>query len=379
VKLALFADPGSPHTRVWLDALRARGVDVHLFSAQKASPPSDLGVPVATPAGRPNDAPKSGARARDPWQLRRISRAVRLAPGARAWVRALRPDLTLALRLQPEGLLAAMSGARPLVLVSWGQDVLHLALRHPLHRAFARFAVRRAARVYGETENVLDGWRRLGAPTSRAMRALTGIDTEFWKSRGQTAAVSPLPARFILSPRALAARGHQRELTRAWLEVTAQQDGDLGLVLTGHGDPAIREECRALASAAGRLQDLFDLGSVEPSALRALFDYSTLVASLWRPDGLSQTLLEAMAAGAVPLVADLPGTREWIDEGVNGVLVDPSDVPAVARALRRALALPREAVAEENRRRVSLHADRERNMDRWIDELRQLASSQATR
>jgi glycosyltransferase involved in cell wall biosynthesis len=54
-------------------------------------------------------------------------------------------------------------------------------------------------------------------------------------------------------------------------------------------------------------------------------------------EGLSNTILESMAA-AVPVVATrIGGTPEAVEDGVSGLLVPPRDSAALARAIRRIL------------------------------------------
>ena len=50
------------------------------------------------------------------------------------------------------------------------------------------------------------------------------------------------------------------------------------------------------------------------------------------------TLVEAMAAGLPVVASNLPGYREVVRDGVDGVLVPPGDADAVAAALRKVLA-----------------------------------------
>ncbi len=50
-------------------------------------------------------------------------------------------------------------------------------------------------------------------------------------------------------------------------------------------------------------------------------------------DGTPNTLLEAMACGCFPVVGDIESLREWIQPGVNGLLVDPRDPKALAEAV----------------------------------------------
>jgi glycosyltransferase involved in cell wall biosynthesis len=54
-------------------------------------------------------------------------------------------------------------------------------------------------------------------------------------------------------------------------------------------------------------------------------------------DGLPTVMLEAMAAGLPVVATTVTGNPEIVDDGVNGLLVPPEDVPALAEALARLL------------------------------------------
>ncbi len=56
-------------------------------------------------------------------------------------------------------------------------------------------------------------------------------------------------------------------------------------------------------------------------------------------EGLPRTLLEAAACGRAILTTDVPGCRDLVRGGVEGLLVAPGDVEALSRAI---LALARE-------------------------------------
>ncbi len=323
----------------------------------------------------------TGSR-RSTWELRWITRALRLIPSYRRWLREVRPDRIVALRLQPEGYLASFGFVRPLAVMSWGQDVLHYALRHPAHRWFARRTVRAADLFLGETEAVLEGWRSLGAPADRVKLGFTGLDRSFWRppsreereaARARLTSMRPgwtlslgQGAPCLLSPRAVAERGHQESLLRG---LAAAALPDVLLVQAGPGDRGMRPRCLALAASLGLKESYFDVGVVPAETLRDLAWAADGVVSLWSPDGLSQSLLEGMAAGLIPLAADIPGNREWIDPGKSGLLVDPSDAAAVGRALNALLTDTRlrTAAPELNAERIAGRADRKRNMERLTD------------
>ena len=45
------------------------------------------------------------------------------------------------------------------------------------------------------------------------------------------------------------------------------------------------------------------------------------------------SLLEAMAGGLIPIVTDIPGNREWIEDGINGFLVPINRPKALAEKI----------------------------------------------
>jgi sugar transferase (PEP-CTERM/EpsH1 system associated) len=116
---------------------------------------------------------------------------------------------------------------------------------------------------------------------------------------------------------------------RPALEERIQRQGVEGLVrLLGH-----REDVESVFAA----MDLF----VQPS----------------RSEGMSNTVLEAMASGLPVVATRVGGADEMIIDGVSGLLVAPADVPALAGALERVIAdqALRAAMGTEGRNRA--HAE----------------------
>ena len=54
-------------------------------------------------------------------------------------------------------------------------------------------------------------------------------------------------------------------------------------------------------------------------------------------DGISTSMLEAMAMGAFPIQSNTACADEWFTDGVGGFLVDPNDVDIIAARLSHAL------------------------------------------
>ena len=87
-------------------------------------------------------------------------------------------------------------------------------------------------------------------------------------------------------------------------------------------------------------------------------------------EGLSNTVLESMAAGLPVVTTNVGGTPEAVTDGENGLLVVPRDPPALARAIGRVLDDPGLArrLGENARDRIERHFSLE-GMARRTEEL----------
>jgi glycosyltransferase involved in cell wall biosynthesis len=126
-------------------------------------------------------------------------------------------------------------------------------------------------------------------------------------------------------------KGH-RYLLEAAADVM-KADASVHLVLVGDGE--LRDEIAAQAERLGISVRTSMLGHREDSAqLAAAFDVAVL-ASL--SEGLPNTVMEAMAAGAPVVSTAVGGVPELIDDGETGFLVPPANPRALAERIEYAL------------------------------------------
>lgn len=64
-----------------------------------------------------------------------------------------------------------------------------------------------------------------------------------------------------------------------------------------------------------------------------------------RREGLSKSVIEAMANAVTPIVTDTGGNAELVIDGVSGLVVPPGDAVAMARAIERLYRAPAERIA----------------------------------
>jgi len=68
-----------------------------------------------------------------------------------------------------------------------------------------------------------------------------------------------------------------------------------------------------------------------------LFQAARVYLGISESDGISTSLLEALASGAFPIQSDTSCADEWIEDGLNGSIVPWNDVDKITERLRRSL------------------------------------------
>jgi glycosyltransferase involved in cell wall biosynthesis len=87
-------------------------------------------------------------------------------------------------------------------------------------------------------------------------------------------------------------------------------------------------------------------------------------------EGISNTILEAMASGLPVVACDAGGNHELVADGVNGSLVPPGDSEALAEALRRYVTDP--SLRLEHGAASRSRAESEFSLDVMIERYRNL-------
>jgi glycosyltransferase involved in cell wall biosynthesis len=290
----------------------------------------------------------------------------------------VRPDLVHAGPVQTAGFLSALSGFRPLVVASWGYDLLIDAERNTLWRRLTRFTLSKADVFIGDCDTIRQKAVAYGVPVDRIVIFPWGIDLRAFRPADpyETAPANrkdrasdgvSLRSRlgwegdFIL----ISTRGWEsiygiEELARAFA-LSARRRPDLRLMMLGAGSRA--RQIREIFLQAGVLDRVHFPGQVGQADLPRYFRSADLYVSASHSDGTSISLLEAMASGLPALVSDIPGNREWVSPGENGWLFPLGDANALAESLLKAAGARSrlQEMGAKARRLVEERADWERN------------------
>ena len=275
--------------------------------------------------------------------------ALNRAPGhglgwtKRLWklLRELKPDLvhTRNLAALEAQFVAAAAGIRSTVHGEHGRDVFDLYGQNWKYNLLRR-AARPFVSNYIAVSRDLETWLRLqiGVPPRKLHQIYNGVDSARFEPRhGGRPDVLP-PGFADADSLVIGSVGRMVEvkdyptLVDAFVRLhrdTPSRAAALRLVIVGEG-PA-RAECQRRLDAAGLAALAWLPGERHDIAeLMRAFDLFALPS---KNEGISNTILEALASGLPVIATAVGGNVELIDDGVNGRLVKAGDAAAMAQAL----------------------------------------------
>lgn len=354
MRLLFIADGRSPIALNWLSFFIARGDEVHLASTFPCNPPPELASLTITPVAFSEVKRGHNHTGREQIQSRWGSTTVGLRTALRRWVGPLtvdraasrlrvliqkvQPDLVHAMRIPYEGMLAATAlrgrDSPPLLISIWGNDFTLHAPATPFMARYTRRVLQRADALHADCRRDLRLSHQWGFNESRPSIVLPGaggVQREWFYPPAQENRISEPP--IVINPRGIRVYVRNDTFFRA-----------IPMILERR--PTARFICPAMAgqTLALRWVERLNITSQvdllpQQSRLQMadLFRCSHVAVSPSTHDGTPNTLLEAMACGCFPVAGDIESLREWIEPGVNGLLVDPADSRALATAILQAL------------------------------------------
>jgi glycosyltransferase involved in cell wall biosynthesis len=254
----------------------------------------------------------------------------------------------------------------PMRLVTTVHGWVKHTRRTPLYYRIDRFCLPRYEKVICVSPDLEQQCLDAGVPAGRCVLIENAIDLEeFARRRGVEEAKADHrinPARLVvgavgrLSPEKgfdLLVRAADRLLARG---------PDLELLIIGDGDE--RPRLQGLIDELGRGDRIRLLGY--RADLRGLYEAMDVFALSSLREGLPNVLLEAMALEVPVAATRIAGVPGLIADGVNGLLVGPGSVDALAQALGRLLADPglRERLRQAGRETVERRYSFSARMDR---------------
>ncbi|HWR84029.1 MAG TPA: glycosyltransferase [Candidatus Deferrimicrobium sp.] len=201
--------------------------------------------------------------------------------------------------------LAARGRSVPVVLNLWGSDVLIAPQRSPLHKLRARLALRKADLVVGDSQYLVTAAERL-APLARSEVIPWGIELRFL-SLHKSGYSFQKPLRIIVP------RRHEKVYNNVFVLRSLAplvEQGKVRVTFPAFG--SLSQAFRRLAEGLLASGVQFYEAMSREQFLQLMAEHDVYL-SASGSDSSPASLIEAMALGLIPVAADIPGVREWLN------------------------------------------------------------------
>jgi len=349
------AMPGAVHTGRWIEQIIDSGWNVHIFSP---SPECDLTIHDSIPNEARLHLVVKQRRSRikqtgipypfkkgDRFRLattklfeKLTSRAERLA----ALIMEIKPDIVHSLQMQGPSYLTLRAkeiiesrGKKfpKWIYSSWGSDI-YLFSSDKEHAEKIRNVLRATDFLISDCQRDVDLAREYCFKGELLGIYPTGGGFEVEKQQRLTS--GPTGSRKII-----AVKGIMRSENVGRATVALDALDQCARELEGYHVVVYSAESEALKKALslkerGRI-DLTIFPQSTHDEFVKLLGNTRISIGLNISDGTPNTMLESMMMGAFPIQSDTVSTREWIEHGVNGLLVSPDDPNDLADAIREVI------------------------------------------
>lgn len=325
MKILYFCKDYCPHDHRFLSALADSGHQVFYLRLERGPRQTET-RPV--PAGI-EQIPWSGG-------LRpvRLTDVPRLLLELRRILKRIQPDVLHAGPIQSCGLLAALSGFHPLLIMSWGFDLMKDVERGFFWRWATKYSLRRADWFTSDCETTHAKALSFGLPAGRTTIFPWGVDLEHFSPQPHQNLAGHAAGFTLLCNRSWEPNYGVDVLAKAFVQV-ARQRPTVRLLLLGGGSQAAL--LKGIFTSGGVYERVDFGGYISNPDLPSFYRMADLYISPSHVDGSSVSLMEALASGLPCLVSDIPANREWVTDGENGWLFPDDDDRVLAARIVEAI------------------------------------------
>lgn len=324
-----YVAPFSIHSFRWIEAFLGRGYDLSLItdghdwvSKGWVSPALQF-VPVYT-------LPR----------LIRKNLALRFLPNTTKMtviLKKINPDF-IHLHVSHKYMPAIVLGSFPYMLSSWGVEVLRLPYSSILDKGLARMVATKARMVTTDAECLKQIWIELGIPGNKIEVIPFGVDTSVFNPNADGHAIREKfeigkKDTVVISTRPFYNDHYNVECLVRAIPLIVKACDDVKFFFKGTGP--LEGFLKKLTKKLGVWEYVRFAGLVPHQELPRFLSAADIYVSTCFIDSTSVSLLEAMACKLAPVVTDIPGNREWIENGSNGFLYPPKNDVELANKIIR--------------------------------------------
>ena len=248
-------------------------------------------------------------------------------------LKEIKPDVVHAGPLQGPAWLAARTGFKPLVSMSWGWDLLAKAESSRQLRWRTIYTLSKTTVLLADARTVAQKAVSLHFPPEHLRVFPWGVDLQHFSPRRRATLRAKLgwQKEFVfLCNRSMEPQYGVDEVVKAFIQMAGQHP-NARLLLLGVGSQ--EQTLHKLVTDAGLAHRVLFGGFATRNELPGIYRSADVFLSASHVDGSSVSLMEALACGKAALVSDIPSNREWVTHGQNGWLFPDGNVADLAKQM----------------------------------------------
>lgn len=279
----------------------------------------------------------------------------------RRLIKKLRPDIVHAHYATSGGLASLFCGSHPIVVTAHGSDLI-VRTKSRIWRPLLKAIFNNADCVNTVSEDLKNIALSLGVRPDKIEVFTLGIDTKLFSFIERPLISKDRPLRLVCTRRLEQVYDHSTIIKA----LSVLQRKDIAFKMTFVGGGSLMEQLKQQVKDEQLMDQVTFLGWRNTNQLpKILHEHDVyLSTSLW--DGLSLSLLEAMATGLFPIVSDIRANSALLENRVDCFLHKVGDADALANCIMQLLENPEiaKSAAQRNRDYVVEKGDRNKNMKR---------------
>jgi glycosyltransferase involved in cell wall biosynthesis len=204
----------------------------------------------------------------------------------------------------------------PVVLTAWGSDVLLMPKKNILYKSMTQFCLKNAAYITADAEHMIAEMKHLEPNTDKYVHLQYGI----------TPIEGIEKEKIVYSNRILNPLYRIDQIIDYFIDFQKEHK-EWKLVIGATGTE--EERLKAKVKELNLEEQIHFVGWLKNEENRKWYSKSAIYISIPESDGTSVSVLEAMSAGCIPVVPDLPVSQEWIVDHENGIIEKKGENPLI--------------------------------------------------
>ncbi len=349
IKYLFIGDAESVHLLKWVREI-VKYADVYIISTRGLHPELKGSISDSHCFLLNLDIKSSGGNSKVLFQFFRVNRIIKM----------IMPDIVNTHYLTSHGFLGALVkkvSFKKYLLVSsaWGSDIMVTPQKNYLYRWLTRFVL--------NTSDIVTSDALVMSAIIQKLTPAKVLTFSFGLQEMPEFEGEEKDSNLFFSNRALSENYNIDKVIYLFQRLTSNNNSaHLVIGNSGNKEDALQQ----LVARLGLEQKVTFIGFMTQQDQTEYYRRSMFYFTLPTSDTTSVSLLEAMAWGCIPIVSDIPANLEWIEDGINGIVVNNNNISI------QEVMVKHKGIAMINRRIIAERAIFSNSIENYWNELMKL-------